>query len=147
MGSWGFESCSSDGCWDALGQFGIDNIHNMKQEEIDRACSQILHCIKNNKNPYGKKVHYNEDRTEIIGCIIWFLRHGFNVGKDVLEAAIPFANAMSEKEDYNSWSDPEERKREVKKECDQIANAYENDGTIPKEHIPGLFENLTNILG
>lgn len=136
MGAWGDESCSSDGCWDMLEDIGIDQIHEMKQSEVDSACKKLENLI-------SKKVKFHvEDLRDIVGCVIWFLRHGKRVPKSLLEKVIPLANKMIKEEDYEDWSDPDSRKKNVKKEADQIAQAIQGDGTISEEHITGLFEKL-----
>ncbi len=136
MGAWGHESCSSDGCWDMLGDIGIDEIHEMKQAEVDSACQELEDHISRTKK------FYIEDLRDIVGCVIWILRHEKRVSKSLLEKVIPLTQRMIKEEDYNDWSSAEERRQNVQKEADQIAQAFEGDGTIPGEHIPGLFERL-----
>lgn len=136
MGAWGHESCSSDSCWDMLGDIGINEIHNMKQAKVDSACQKLENFISKKR-----KLHI-EDIRDIVGCVIWFLRHEKKVSKNLLEKVIPLVQRMIEEEDYDDWSSAKKRKRNVQKEANQIAQAFESDGTIVGEHIPGLFEKF-----
>lgn len=136
MGAWGTESCSSDSCWDLLGDMGIDNIHEMNQAEVDVACNcLIVIADRIEDDPYAK--------ADVIGCVIWFLRQGLTVSADLLVKAIALAEQLVEHKPYlEDWRDPEERHDQLLVEINDFQTALNNGGKIEEKHVPGLFEKI-----
>jgi len=131
MGAWGLESCSNDGCWDALYVGGVSNMSDAKQDEVT-PCLNILAerdwCGKDEK---------------FLGCVVWFLSHGLIVEKNHLEKAKEVAQALLDNKGYlDSWSPPEGRAENLRKEIKDIEDAMKNGGQGVEEHIPGLFEKI-----
>jgi hypothetical protein len=133
MGAWGDESCSNDGCWDLL---TMENIHEPTQEQSDTCLDELFDTKPEWPQPY-----------EVVGTIIWLLRHGMKVKEEYLKIGIELLETFNNEDHFKQWRDPESRKANVLKEKAQLEAALAGDGTIPEEHIPGLFEKIDEALG
>lgn len=136
MGSWGTESCSNDSTWDLMGNAEIEDIHEIKQEEVAPAIAEI------------KKSFADQDKAiYALGAVIWILRAGLKIeDMDCLNRAVQVVAVAVDDEEYlDSWVDRSERESQLDKEIVEIIAAIENGGQGIKEHVPGLFENLARM--
>jgi len=141
MGAWGEESCSNDSCWDALCFGGIEEIHEITQEEV-KPC---LDKLDTEKTSYGAFYGESED---FLGCVIWILRQGLVVEVKYIEKAKAVAEkCLTDEESLSRWCSKTARLEHLNKEIREMQSAIENDGQGIKEHIPSLFEKLGGCLG
>lgn len=134
MGAWGDESCSNDSCWDLLAP--IEDIHDFTQEEADKCLTEVFGGENDWAEPY-----------QMVGTVIWVLRHGKKVEARHLEAALELLKTFNNEEHFSMWRDPKSRQANVLKEKLQMEHALAGDGTIPEEHIPGLMEKIADFMG
>jgi len=127
MGHWGIESCSSDNCWDRMGN--MKNIHECTSREISGAL-----------RAFGKVKGY-DDREEYLGVAIWGLNHGCTVRASQLRKARMCAKALLKAKDYlENWSG--NRKAAIEEELAAIEKAIANDGQGEVKHVKGLLERI-----
>jgi hypothetical protein len=134
MGAWGDESCSNDSCWDWLGSGGVEDIHEMKQEEVEPCLEHVFSVI-------GDDIATDCDK---LGCVIWFLRHGLMVPKKFLHLALPITNKLLENVEESGYN-PECRRRQLSQEHEDVLEALAGNGTIEPKHIPGLLEKICGV--
>jgi hypothetical protein len=135
MGAWGNESCACDDCWDL---FYAKNIHEMTQKEADRSV----------KEAFKKKARYDWQIQARLGVIVWILNQGLKVGNRYLKLVQNYPNRLlKDKEHMDSWREPDERKRCLREERQQIKEALKNDGVGKLKYTKGLMEKMADILG
>ena len=130
MGAWGWESCSSDACWDLLGAGGMDDIHEPTQEETDN-------CIEHVLNEEDDSDFYPEAR---LGVFVWLLDKGMTIKVEHLKIALSWVENFIEKFDHQ---EDDERKLEAfKVEEALIQAAIKNNGKGTPRHVKGLLEQM-----
>lgn len=139
MGSWGTESCSNDSTWDLLGNAGIEDIHEIKQEEVAPAIAEIKPVLE----------YDLDEAVYALGAVIWILRAGLKIeDRAVLSQASAVAHKALEDEDYlDGWVDRSDREDQLHEEIDELTLAAFLGGQSTKKHVPGLFENMAKKLG
>lgn len=131
MGSWGFESCSSDGCWDLL---EAEDIHEMTQDEVKTSIENSSEYLN------GKS---SDDRADGLGVVIWCLDHGGTIDVEVLGNAKRSASQLLEDKLYlERWSSIEDRVECLKKEVEILETAIKNDGVGTHRDVKGLIEKM-----
>ena len=115
MGSWGFESCSNDDCWDSL---YARNIHKMTQKECDFSIGKAI--ISNRKSKRGVS-----DRT-VVGVATWVLNQGRLVDVVYLDYVLKCATRMLKSSDIDCYTESKTRRAAIRSEIRAIKAAIKN---------------------
>jgi len=116
MGWWGLESCSNDGCWDLLGNGGIEDIHEPLQEDVEKCLERTF-----SKKDEGYRNYYNDD--ERVGVVIWLLDHGMVISDKYLKIAEEIHTQLLQSPDEYFDAFTGDRKSFVEQELEIIKGA------------------------
>jgi hypothetical protein len=128
MGQWGLESSAGDSVHDYLQEIQVDT-EKFTQKDVD---------------PVIKAVWVDGDTLDKLGVVMHLLTHELTVPRDILVAALKFANDELHPDVLQHWS--KGRKEVVQVELNDINYAIENGGKGRARHSAGLFENMAKKL-
>lgn len=129
MGSWGYNSSSSDDCWDLL---KATDIHKMSQHEAD---ASLVHAFQTSDLDSAK-----------LGVVMWVLEQGLWVCGDILRNAMEYANAELHPDELKFWKSVKKRKTALITEMNEIRYAQGNGGTGRKKKTEGLLAKAEKVL-
>jgi hypothetical protein len=143
MGAWGLDSCSSDSCWDLLGDGGIEDIDDIRQEEVDSCMEVVMEAEDCSYYPRYK-----------LGAAIWLLDHGMTLKPAHIKWALSEVDKfIGEYEDaiakgaVEGGPDAEEYIQTIRSERERILEAQKNGGQGSEYHADGLMEKISRAMG
>ena len=130
-GRFGMDSSASDSCWDVLSLLGINDISNMKQNEVDNVVDNLM-----NFELIEEMIPFQVHIQDFVGCLLYFLRNKMQVyDADTLKYGIDCIDDMMGDIDYlSNWGDGEEKDERIKClliEKKDIQDAIDNAGILP----------------
>lgn len=131
MGTWGYESYSNDGCYDAMAD--ISDIHAITSKQADRCLTKLLPTLRES---------YEGFKQDFVGVALWALHHECKVKPKMLTRAIELAKELLKSDHASEWDDPTKRKEHLKQEIAEFEAAIANNGQGVGKRVPGLLEKI-----